>query len=177
MDRTGGDRVPPPPPGGPLPGHGPGEAQLVIMEFQRRSSLGPRSRRGQESSGRRHCPGWCRPSPGQCVVGRHGHQADDRLGGIAMAPGRGHQAVADLDTAVIGLALEAQSSDGPPIGQAGDPVVAERLLLPACRRGPEEPADGTDVTLEGESSAQVSAGPAARRATMRSASATSIGWS
>ena len=46
-----------------------------------------------------------------------------------MTSGGGSQAVADLGAAAIWLALEAEPPDGPPVGQAGDPVVAERSLL------------------------------------------------
>jgi hypothetical protein len=39
------------------------------------------------------------------VVGGHGQQGDDRLRGVAVAAGRGSQAVADLDAATIWPAL------------------------------------------------------------------------
>jgi hypothetical protein len=41
----------------------------------------------------------------------------------------GAHKAADLDAAAIWLAVEAEPPDGPPVGQAGDPVVAERLSL------------------------------------------------
>ena len=88
--------------------------------------------------------------PGQSVVGGHGQQGDDRLGGVAMAAGRGNQAVADLDAAAIWLALETEPPDGPPVGQAGDPVVAERPLLSVGGSGAKEPPDCANVALEGE---------------------------
>jgi hypothetical protein len=65
----------------------------------------------------------------ESLVGGHGQQGDDRLRGVAVAAGRGSQAVADLDAAAIWLALEADPPDCPPVGQAADPVVAERPLL------------------------------------------------
>ncbi len=37
----------------------------------------------------------------ESVVGGHAEQRDDRLRGVAVAPGRGSQAVADLNTAGI----------------------------------------------------------------------------
>ena len=64
--------------------------------------------------------------PGQSMVGGHGQQGDHRLCGVAVAAGRRSQAVADLDAAAVWLAFEADYPDGPPVGQAGDPVAAER---------------------------------------------------
>jgi hypothetical protein len=87
--------------------------------------------------------------PGQSVVGGHGQQGDDRLGGVAMAACRGSQAVADLDAAAIWLGLEAEAPDGPLIGQAGDPVVAERPLLSVGGSGAKEPPDCANVAFEG----------------------------
>lgn len=114
--------------------------------------------------------------PGQSVVGGHGQQGDDRLGGVAMAACRGSQAVADLDAAAIWLGLEAEAPDGPLIGQAGDPVVAERPLLSVGGSGAKEPPDCANVAFEG-----VIVGPtigwSRLRATIRSASATSIACS
>src|ERR1700677_2608070 len=80
-------------------------------------------------------------TPGQSAVGGHAQQGDDGLRGVAMAAGGGSQAVADLDAAAIWLALEAEPTDGSPVGQAGDPVVAERPLLSVRGRGPKEPPD------------------------------------
>ena len=40
--------------------------------------------------------------------------------------------------------------DGPPVGQAGDPVVAERPLLSVGGSGAEEPPDCANVAFEGE---------------------------
>ena len=84
------------------------------------------------------------------MVGGHGQQGDDSLGGIAMAAGRGSEAVADLDAAAIWLTLEADPPDGPLVGQAGDPVVAERPLLSVGGCGAKEPPDCAKVALEGE---------------------------
>ena len=114
--------------------------------------------------------------PGQSVVGGHGQQGDDRLRGIAVAAGRGGQAVADLDAAAIRLALEADPPDRPPVGQAGDPVVAERPLLAGAAVARRKPPTAPTSPSKGKSSAQASAGPALR-ATIRSASATSIACS
>ena len=86
----------------------------------------------------------------ESVVGGHGQQGDDRLGGLAVPAGRGGQAVADLDAAALWLALEADPSDRPPVGQAGDPVVGERSLLSErCGRAKEAP-HCADVALERE---------------------------
>ena len=86
--------------------------------------------------------------PGQSLVGGNGQQGHDRLRGVAMAAGRGSQAVADLDAAVIWLALETEPPDGPPIDQTGDPVVAERSLLSERGGGAKESPDGANVALE-----------------------------
>jgi hypothetical protein len=77
-------------------------------------------------------------------------RATTRLRGVAMAAGRGSQAEADLDAAAIWLALEAEPPYGPPVGQAGDPVVAERPLLSVHGGGAKEPPDCANVALEGE---------------------------
>jgi hypothetical protein len=87
---------------------------------------------------------------GQSVVGGHGQQGDDRLRGVAMAAGRGSQAVADLDAAAIRPALEAEPPDGQPVSQAGDPVVAERPLFSLPGGGPKEPPGRANVPFEGE---------------------------
>jgi len=84
------------------------------------------------------------------VIGGYGQQGDDRLCGITVATGRRSQAVADLDAAVIWLALEADSPDGPPVGQAGDPVVAERPLLSLRGGRAKEGPHGANVTLKWE---------------------------
>jgi hypothetical protein len=52
----------------------------------------------------------------ESVVGGNGQQGDDRLRGVAVAAGRGNQALADLGAAAIGLALEADPPDCPPVG-------------------------------------------------------------
>ena len=114
--------------------------------------------------------------PGQSVVGSDGQQGDGSLCAIAVAAGRGSQAVADLDAVPVRLALEADPPDGPPVDKAGDPVVAERLLLPAPAVARRKPPTAPTSPSKGKSSAQVSPGPALR-ATMRSPSATSIGCS
>ena len=88
--------------------------------------------------------------PGQSMVGGHGQQGDDRLRGVAMAAGRRSQAEPDLDDDAIWLAFEADPPDGPPVGQAGDPVVAERPLLPERGRRAEEAPHRSDVALERE---------------------------
>ena len=67
-----------------------------------------------------------------------------------MAAGRRSQAVGDLDAAAVWLALEADHPDGWPVGQADDPVGAERPLLSARGRGAREAADDVDRDLEGE---------------------------
>jgi hypothetical protein len=83
------------------------------------------------------------------VVCGDGQEGNDRLGGVAIAPGRWDQAVTDLDAPVLWLALEADPPDGPPVGQAGDPVETERPLLSA-RSGAKKAPDCTDIALEGE---------------------------
>ncbi len=88
--------------------------------------------------------------PRESVVGGYGEKRNHRLRGVTMAPGGRSQAVADLDAATIGLALEAEPPDGPAVAHAGDPVVAERTLLSVCGGGAKEPPDGADVALEGE---------------------------
>jgi hypothetical protein len=88
--------------------------------------------------------------PGQSLTGGHGQQGGDRLRGISVAAGRRSQAIADLDPAAGWLALEADSSDGSTVGQAGDPVVPERPLLSALGSGAKKGPHGADVALEGE---------------------------
>ena len=112
----------------------------------------------------------------ESVVGGHGQEGDDRLCGVAVAAGRGSQAVADLDAAAVWLALEADPPDRPPVGQAGDPVVAERPLLPERGGCPRKPPTAPTSPSKGKSSAHASAGPALR-ATIRSASAISMACS
>ena len=60
------------------------------------------------------------------------------------------RAVADLDAAAVWLALEADPPDGPPVGQAGDPVVAERPLLSVRGGRAKKALHCADVALEGE---------------------------
>ena len=88
--------------------------------------------------------------PRQSVSGGHSQQGDDRLCGVAVAAGGWNEAVPDLDASAVRSAFEAGSANGPPIGHAGDPVVAERLLLPAGAGGVEESAHCADVAFEGE---------------------------
>jgi hypothetical protein len=87
--------------------------------------------------------------PGQSTVGGYGQQRDERLCGVAVAAGRRSQTVADLDAAAVWLALEADPADGLPVGQAGDPVVAERPLLSARSGGAKEAPDSANIALEG----------------------------
>ncbi len=75
---------------------------------------------------------------------------DDRLGGVAMAAGRRSQAMADLAAVAIWLALEAEPPDCPPVGQAGDPVVAERPLLSQRGGRAKEAPHCANVALERE---------------------------
>src|ERR1700722_2956921 len=88
--------------------------------------------------------------PRQSVFGGHCQQGDDRLCGVAVDAGGWNQAVDDLDASVGRPPFEADSADGPSIGQAGDPVEAERLLLPAGAGGVEESSYCADVSFEGE---------------------------
>jgi hypothetical protein len=69
---------------------------------------------------------------------------------MAVAAGRRSQAIADLDAAAIWLGLEADPPDGTPIGQAGDPVVAERSLLTELGGRAEEAPHCANVALERE---------------------------
>ena len=69
----------------------------------------------------------------QTVVDGHGEQARHRLGGVAVTSGRRSQSVPDLNAAVDRLTFEADPSDGPSVGQATDPVEAERTLIPELR--------------------------------------------
>jgi hypothetical protein len=87
---------------------------------------------------------------GQSLVGGHGHQSDESLRGVTVAAARGSQAVADLHDAAIWLALEADPTDGPPVGQAGYPVVTERPLLSERGGGAKEAAHCANVALERE---------------------------
>lgn len=87
---------------------------------------------------------------GQSVVGRQSKECDDRLCGVAVATGRGSQAVADLDAAAFWLALKADPPDGPPVEETGDPVVAERLLLSVLGGRAKEASHCTNVAFEGE---------------------------
>jgi hypothetical protein len=75
---------------------------------------------------------------------------DDRLCGVAVTACRRSQAVADLAAAASWLTLEADPPDRPPVRQAGDPVVAEGLLVAEVSGGAEEGSDGADVALERE---------------------------
>ena len=88
--------------------------------------------------------------PGDFVIGGHGQQADNRLRGVAVAAGRGSQAVADLDRTTIWLALEADPPDCLPVGQASDPVVAERPLLSERYARAKEAPRCANVALERE---------------------------
>ncbi len=84
------------------------------------------------------------------MVGGDGEHSDDRFCSVAVAAGRRSQAVADLDATFFGLALEADPPDCPPVGQAGDPVVAEWPLLSALGGGAKEGPYCANVALEGE---------------------------
>jgi len=88
--------------------------------------------------------------PRQPVVFGDRQYGNDRLGGIAIATGRRDQAVTDLDATLLWLGLEADPPDGTSIGQAGDPVEAERSLLSARGGGAKEAPDCPNVALEGE---------------------------
>ena len=89
-------------------------------------------------------------NPGHSVVGGHREQGDGRLCGVAVAAGRRSQAVADLDASAVWRAFEANPPDCPPIGQVGDPVVAEGPLLSTLGRRAKEAPDSAKVTLAGE---------------------------
>jgi hypothetical protein len=65
-----------------------------------------------------------------------------------VAAGRGNQAVADLDAAAIGLALEPDPPDCLAVGQTGDPVVAERPLLSEPGGRSKEASYCPDVALK-----------------------------
>jgi hypothetical protein len=88
--------------------------------------------------------------PRQSVSGCHSQQGDHRLCGVAVAAGGWNEAVPDLDASAVRSAFEAGSANGQPIGHAGDPVVAERLLLPAGAGAVEGSAHCADVAFEGE---------------------------
>lgn len=67
------------------------------------------------------------------VICRQGQERHHRLSGVALTASRRGQAVADFDATVFGLTLEADPPYRPTVGQARDPVVAERPLLAMCR--------------------------------------------
>jgi hypothetical protein len=93
-------------------------------------------------------PGGVGDNSVQSVVGCDVQQGDESLRCIAVTSGRWGKAVTDLDTSVVRLTLEADSTDGLPVGGPRDSVVPERALIPVGGRSSEKGRDSDDVAVE-----------------------------
>jgi len=65
-----------------------------------------------------------------------------------MAASGRNKSIANFDKAVSWLPLEADPSDDQPVGQQGDSVVSEWLLLSNLRGGTQKGFDCANITIE-----------------------------